>query len=259
MAMTWWPRLAASARIFDPIEPVAPTSAIFTVYLQNLAVLAFSAQPDFQGLVFRLSEAKILIQAVEVEMKESPDEVTRLLAELNAGRQDALDRLIPLVYRKLRRLAGQLLKAERTGHTLQPTALVHEAYLRLLKQDHACWQNRGQFFGVAALAMRRILVDYARARATAKRTGHAARVDLTGFALPASTPQDDEILAVDEALDRLAKFDLQQGRVVELRYFAGLTVEETAEVLAISPRTVKRDWVMASAWLRGELSRKAHA
>jgi RNA polymerase sigma factor (TIGR02999 family) len=187
-------------------------------------------------------------------VKEPPGEVTRLLAEVRLGNQDALGRLMPLVYKELRRLAGHYLQAERIGHTLQPTALVHEAYLRLAGQDRADWQNRAHFMGVAAQLMRRILVDYARRRIADKRGGVAVKLDLDGFDLGADGPQVEEILAVDEALVRLSDLDLQQARVVELRYFAGLSVEETAEALAVSTRTVKRDWAMAMAWLRSELS-----
>jgi RNA polymerase sigma factor (TIGR02999 family) len=187
-------------------------------------------------------------------VKESPGEVTLLLKELKLGNKDALGRLIPLVYRELRLRAAQYLQAERTGHTLQPTALVHELYLRLVQQDHADWKDRAHFLAVAAQLMRRILVDYARARAAAKRDGMATRIEIAGFELSGEAPRTEEILAVDEALDRLAELDPQQARVVELRYFAGLTVEETAEAVGISPRTVKRDWAMASAWLRSEIS-----
>jgi RNA polymerase sigma factor (TIGR02999 family) len=187
-------------------------------------------------------------------VKESPGEVTLLLKELKLGNKDALGRLIPLVYRELRLRAAQYLQAERTGHTLQPTALVHELYVRLVQQDRADWKDRAHFLAVAAKLMRRILVDYARARAAAKRDGMATRIEIAGFELSGEAPRTEEILAVDEALDRLAELDPQQTRVVELRYFAGLTVEETAEAVGISPRTVKRDWAMASAWLRSELS-----
>jgi RNA polymerase sigma-70 factor, ECF subfamily len=186
-------------------------------------------------------------------VKESPGEVTLLLHELKLGNKDALGRLIPLVYRELRLLAARYLQAERTGHTLQPTALVHELYLRLVEQDRADWKDRAHFLAVAAKLMRRILVDYARARGAAKREGMATRIEIAGFELSGQEPRAEEILAVDEALDRLAELDPQQTRVVELRYFAGLTVEETAEAVGISPRTVKRDWAMASAWLRSEL------
>jgi len=178
-------------------------------------------------------------------------EVTLLLARVKGGDQSAMGRLIPLVYKELRRLAGHYLKDERIGHTLQPTALVHEAYLRLAGQDRADWQNRAQFMGVAAQLMRRILVDYARQRAAAKRAPGA--VD---FELGATSDNTEEVLVVDEALGRLAALDPQQGRVVEMRYFGGLSVEETAEALGVSPRTVKRDWAMAKAWLRSELSAK---
>jgi len=184
-------------------------------------------------------------------MEKPAGEVTLLLAQVTGGDQAALGRLIPLVYRELRRLAGHYLRDERIGHTLQPTALVHEAYLRLAGQDRGDWKNRAQFMGVAAQLMRRILADYARQRAAAKRT--AGAVDLE---LGATSDKTEEVLAVDEALERLAGLDPQQGRVVEMRYFGGLSVEETAEALGISPRTVKRDWAMAKAWLRGELSAK---
>ena len=186
-------------------------------------------------------------------MNESPGDVTLLLNELKLGNKDALARLIPLVYAELRALASRFLRAERTGHTLQPTALVHEAYLRLVEQDHADWKDRAHFLAVAAQLMRRILVDYARGRATAKRGGVAVRIEIEGLELEGERLQVEEILGVDQALDRLAVLDPQQSRVVELRYFAGLTVEEAAEALGISPRTVKRDWAMAAAWLRSEL------
>ena len=187
-------------------------------------------------------------------VNESPGEVTLLLNELKLGNTDALGRLVPLVYRELRQVAARLLRGERTGHTLQPTALVHELYLRLVEQDRADWKDRAHFLAVAAKLMRHILVDYARARGTAKRDGMATRIEIAGFELSGEEPRTEEILAVDEALDRLAELDPQQARVVELRYFAGLTVEETAEAVGISPRTVKRDWAMASAWLRSEIS-----
>ena len=183
--------------------------------------------------------------------------MTLLLNELKRGNQDALGRLIPLVYGELRRLAGHYLQAERVEHTLQPTALVHEAYLRLVEQDHADWRNRAQFMAVAAQIMRRILVDYARAHGAAKRGGTAVRIELASSDPAGDGSRAEEILAVDEALERLTALDPQQARVVELRYFAGLTVQETAEALGISSRTVKRDWAMAAAWLRTELSGRA--
>jgi len=190
---------------------------------------------------------------------ESPGDVTLLLHELTAGNKDALGKLIPLVYRELRLMAARYLRAERVGHTLQPTALVHEVYLRLVSQEHADWKDRAHFFGVAAQLMRRILVDYARARAAAKRSGTPVRLDIEGWEPGGRELKVEEILAVDEALDRLAELDPQQTRVVELRYFAGLTVVETAEATGVSRSTVQRDWIMANAWLRSELSRSLTA
>lgn len=178
------------------------------------------------------------------------DDITLLLAQIKGGNNEALPRLIPLLYNDLRRLAAHCLRDERGGHTLQPTALVHEAYLRLLDQTRAEWQNKSQFMGVAAQLMRRILVDYARQRVAAKRGGGPQPVDLDAVEAGGGIELSEELLAVDEALERLAKLDAQQARVVELRYFGGLTVEETAEALDIAPRTVKRDWAMAKAWLR---------
>lgn len=188
---------------------------------------------------------------------DAPGEVTLLLKELKRGDKDALGKLIPLVYAELRRLAGRYLQGERVGHTLQPTALVHEAYLRLVEQDRADWKNRAQFLGVAAQLMRRILVDYARARETDKRDGKATRMNIAGSERGTDGAQTEEILAVDEAIERLAALDARQAQVVELRYFAGLTIEETAEALGISVQTVKRYWVMAAAWLRTQLSPRA--
>ncbi len=185
-------------------------------------------------------------------MANSPGEVTLLLAEMKLGREDALPRLIPLVYKELRRLAGHCLRAERCGHTLQPTALVHEAFLRLVGQDRANWQNREQFLGVAAQIMRRILVDYARRRKAWKR-GEAVTLDEERFEPDASAWRSEEILAVDEALERLAELDPQQARLVEMRYFGGLSVEESAAALGISERTAMRDWAMSKVWLRNQL------
>ncbi|HTS67108.1 MAG TPA: sigma-70 family RNA polymerase sigma factor [Candidatus Acidoferrales bacterium] len=189
-------------------------------------------------------------------MPDSPGDVTLLLAEMKRGNSEALPKLIPLVYQELKRLAAHFLREEREGHTLQPTALVHEAYLRLAGQK-AAWQNRAQFMGVAAQLMRRILVDYARQRITAKRGGGERPVDIVACEVGGGVEQSEEMLAIDEALERLAAMDAQQARVVEMRYFGGMTVEETAEALHIAPRTVKREWAMAKAWLRLEISSKA--
>ncbi len=182
----------------------------------------------------------------------NPGEVTALLAEIGQGNSDALPRLVPLVYQELKRLAAHLLQDEREGHTLQPTALVNEAYLRLAGQK-ADWRNRAHFMAVAGQAMRRILVDYARQRVATKRGGGEMALDLDRCEVGLDIGQSEELLAVDEALTRLADLDLQQARVVELRYFCGMTVEETAQALAISPRTVKREWAMAKAWLHLEI------
>lgn len=163
----------------------------------------------------------------------------------------ALDALFPLVYNELRRLARSYLRSERSGHTLQSTALVHEAYLRLVNQN-ASWQNRAHFFGIAAQMMRRILVDHARAHNAARRGQGACMVTLNEEI--AGVPQQDiNVMAVDEALTRLAEFDAQQSRIVELRVFAGFSIEDTSELLKISPATVKRDWAMAKAWLYREM------
>jgi RNA polymerase sigma-70 factor, ECF subfamily len=183
-----------------------------------------------------------------------PGQVTVLLAEMRGGRRDALDRLLPLLYGELRRLAGRYMRDERAGHTLQPTALVHEAFLRLVGQDRTNWQNRVQFMGIAGQLMRRILVDHARKRCTAKRAGSLVTLDEANAHQCACVSQPEEILTVDEALDRLSQVDAQQARVVELRYFGGLSPEETAEAMGISQRTVEREWAMAKAWLRAELS-----
>jgi RNA polymerase sigma factor (TIGR02999 family) len=179
-------------------------------------------------------------------------DVTQLLAAWGRGDQDALDRLMPVVYDELHRIADRALNRERTGHTLQTTALVHEAYLRLVNQRAAQVQSRAHFYAIASQLVRRILVDHARRRASAKRGAGAPAVTLETD-IADDTPAVDP-LALDEALTRLAALDAQQSRIVEMRFFGGLTVEETADVLGISPRTVKRDWSMARAWLRRELS-----
>ena len=183
----------------------------------------------------------------------SPEEVTQLLAAWGDGDRAALDRLMPLVYDELRRLARHYMGRETPGHTLQTTALVNEAYLRLADQRNTHWQNRAQFFGIAAQMMRRILVDHARGRAYAKRGGGALRVPLDERAVLAPE-KAAEVVALDDALKRLAENDPRKSQVVEMRYFSGLTVEEIAEVLKVSPVTVMRDWSMAKAWLHREMS-----
>ena len=180
-------------------------------------------------------------------------EITRLLGELRAGNKAAESRLLEVVYPELRKIAGRYLKGERAGHTLQPTALVNEAYLQLAGQMDKDWQNRSHFYAVAAQLMRRILVDYARERKALKRDGGRHKVELTD-ALAVSEDRLDEVLSIDEALTRLAEFDPRRGKVVELRFFGGLTEDEVADVLQVAPRTVKRDWNVAKAWLHGELN-----
>ena len=183
----------------------------------------------------------------------SPENVTELLVDWSQGDQKALDRLMPLVYSELRRLAGNYLRRERQNHTLQPTALVNEAYLKLIDQRRAKWQNRAQFYGVAAQLMRRILVDHARAHQAAKRGGSdQQRLSITS-AGELSEKLDTDILALHEALNELTVMDPQQGRIVELKFFGGLSIEETAEVLGVGHATVERDWKMARAWLRRKL------
>jgi RNA polymerase sigma factor (TIGR02999 family) len=184
-----------------------------------------------------------------------PADITRLLIAWSEGRREALDDLMPIVYADLRRVAAGYMRRETPGHALQPTALVHEAYVRLIDQRQVKWRNRAHFFGVAAGMMRRILVDNARRRRADKRGGGWERVTLAGEEAAADSHKEIDVLALHEALERLAAFDPQQARIVELRYFGGLTIEETAEVVGISPATVVREWTIAKAWLRADLSR----
>ncbi|MGH9769673.1 MAG: sigma-70 family RNA polymerase sigma factor [Blastocatellia bacterium] len=183
--------------------------------------------------------------------------ITQLLIRWSDGDREALDRLMPLVYGELRRLARGYLRRERLNHTLQPTALAHEAYLRLIDQKRANWRNRAQFFGIAAQMMRRILVDHARLHSAAKRGDGDYHLSLNQAdqAAQAVDQQAIDVLALDEALGRLAVFSTQQSRIVELRHFGGLTIEETAAVLGVSHATVEREWSVARAWLRRELSK----
>ena len=180
--------------------------------------------------------------------------ITQLLIKWSEGDQGALDELMPLVYDELRRLAQSYLRRERPGHTLQPTALVHEAYLRLIDQQHASWQNRTHFFGIAAQMMRRILVDHARLRQAGKRGDGAYQLSLDQ-AEEVASQQAVELLALDVALNELAAFSPAQSRIVELRFFGGLTIAETSTLLGVSHATVEREWSVARAWLRRELSK----
>lgn len=184
---------------------------------------------------------------------ESPEAITQLLIDWGKGDQAALDRLMPLVYSELRRLATNYLRRERMGHTLQPTALVNEAYLKLVGQKNAKWQNRAQFFAISAQMMRRILVDHARRHQAEKRGGSdQQRLSITSAEELVSQPAVD-LLALNEALEELTNMDPQQGRIVELKFFGGLSIDETADVLSISHSTVEREWKSARAWLRRRL------
>jgi RNA polymerase sigma factor (TIGR02999 family) len=186
-------------------------------------------------------------------MDTSTDEVTRLLQDWGGGDQQALEQLVPLIYSELRQIAHNCLYRERPGHTLQTTALVHEAYLKLIDQRDTRWQNRAHFFAIAAQAMRRILVDSARRHTAAKRGGPAENLSLDEAANISLGEPDPILLPLHEALIKFAEIDPEQSRIVELRFFGGLTIEETAEVMNLSRDTVKLEWAMARAWLRYQL------
>ena len=184
----------------------------------------------------------------------SPKDVTQLLQAWSRGEESALDRLVPLVYRELHMRARRCMAGERVEHSLQTTALIHEAYLKLVGPSPVAWESRGHFFAVAAKVMRRILVDHARARRSQKRGGDGRPVTLDEGAIVARTP-DRDLVSLDNALQALAALDERKARVVELRYFGGLSVEETAAVVKVSPQTVLRDWRLAKAWLLREMKR----
>lgn len=190
-------------------------------------------------------------------MSQPRDQVTTLLASWSQGNAQAREALLPLVYDELRRLAASYLRRERSDHTLQATALVHEAYLRLVDQKDIHWKDRGHFFAITAQLMRRILVDHARKHLAEKRGSGAAKIPIED-AIVLSKEHPDEMLALDESLNRLAEVDKQQAQIVELRVFAGLGVEETAKLLQVSSATVKRDWCMAKAWLSLEIGKGGH-
>jgi RNA polymerase sigma-70 factor (ECF subfamily) len=187
-------------------------------------------------------------------MSEDQD-VTMLLSALTRGDEAAASKLMPVVYNELRRLAGSYMRQERVDHTLQPTALVHEAYIKLIDQRSVNWQSRAHFFGVSAQLMRRILIDHARGHMREKRGGELKKVSLDDVFVFAER-KADELLAVDDSLNALAKIDPRQARVVELRFFGGLSVEEAADVLGVSPKTVKREWSVAKAWLTADLKQR---
>ena len=180
------------------------------------------------------------------------EQVTRLLLQVSDGNRAAVDELTPLVYQELKRIASGQLRGERPGHTLQATALVHEAYLKLIDQREVSWQNRAHFFGVAAQLMRRVLMDYAKSKHRLKRGGDVHKTSLDE-ALVVAEDRASDLIIIDEALTRLEALDARQARVVELRFFGGLSVEETAEAMGISAPTVKREWAMARAWLHREM------
>ena len=187
--------------------------------------------------------------------EQNSHEITGILHEWNGGSRDALDKLLPFIYDELHRQAANYLRRERPDHTLQTTALINEAYLKLIDQREVNWENRTHFFAIAAQAMRRILVDYAKAKHRAKRGGGDIQITLDEAMLVTPDEKSIDLIALDEALNRLAAKDEQQARVVELRYFSGLSLEETAKVLEISRTTAARDWAMAKAWLHRELTK----
>lgn len=216
----------------------------------NGSVINLSANGPLEPFLRRVTP--VLVWRIFSYME--PSEVTSILRRMAGGDTGGMGELFPLVYGDLRQLAASKLRNERPDHTLSPTSLVHEAFLRLTGQASVSWEGRSHFFGVAALAMRRILVDHARRRSAHKRS-HQHQVTLDDELRVPHAPESDEVLAVDEALDRLAALDERQARVVELRYFVGLSIEETADVLGVSIATVKRDWMVARAWLQRELTR----
>ena len=188
-------------------------------------------------------------------MSHAPEEITEMLVRWSGGDRDALDRLMPIIYDELRRIAGRHFRRERADNTLQPTALVNEVYLQLVDQGGVSWQSRAHFFGIAARIMRQVLVDRARARNAAKRGGGDYKLDLTEISDAPDEGRGLDLLALDQALERLASFDPQQSRIVELKFFGSLSIEETAEVMGVSPATVKREWALAKSWLFRELSK----
>lgn len=204
-------------------------------------ILGSQLEPPYKGVVPRLTD-------------QQADNVTQLLIELSNGDREAVDHLLPVIYDELRKLAANYLRRERPDHTLQPTALVHEAYLRLVDQTRVNWQNRAHFFGVAAQIMRRLLVDHARKHNAEKRGQEFQKLSLDEN-IDRAVERSAELVALDDALKTLATFDEQKARMVELRYFGGLSIEETADVLGVTPTTIKRHWRIAKAWLYGEMQK----
>lgn len=190
----------------------------------------------------------------QVMTPPASDQITQMLIELTDGNTEVVNQILPHIYDELRRLAGSYLRRERSDHTLQPTALVHEAYMKLVDQKAVKWQNRAHFFGIAAQVMRRILMDHARKHKAEKRGGDADKLPLEEEILLVSQESSNQLLALDEALETLARLDPQKAKIVELRYFGGLSIEETAEVMGVSVPTINRQWRMAKAWLYGQLA-----
>jgi RNA polymerase sigma factor (TIGR02999 family) len=188
-------------------------------------------------------------------MSKEPQEITQMLLELTDGNEEVVNQILPHIYDELRRLASSYLRRERSNHTLQPTALVHEAYMKLIDQTRVKWQNRAHFFGIAAQVMRRILMDHARKHTAEKRGGDAEVLPIEEEILIVSHDKSAELIALDDALQQLAEMDERKAKIVELRYFGGLSIEETAEVIGVSVPTVNREWRMAKAWLYSELAR----
>jgi RNA polymerase sigma factor (TIGR02999 family) len=188
-------------------------------------------------------------------MSKEPQEITQMLLELTDGNEEVVNQILPHIYDELRRLASSYLRRERSNHTLQPTALVHEAYMKLIDQTRVKWQNRAHFFGIAAQVMRRILMDHARKHTAEKRGGDAEVLPIEEEILIVSHDKSAELIALDDALKQLAEMDERKAKIVELRYFGGLSIEETAEVIGVSVPTVNREWRMAKAWLYSELAR----
>jgi RNA polymerase sigma factor (TIGR02999 family) len=223
------------------------------------------ATPNAKNLLLRGQCPKLFLHLSFLALKSvvtasnqamtTTSDITGLFAEYNRGNREVLDDIFPLIYDELKRVAANKLKNERPGHTLQATALVHEAYIRLIGQESVDWTNRVQFFGLAAEMMRRILTNYAVARNAAKREGQSTRIELDE-AVVFATGRGIDLIALDEALTELATIDLQQAKIVELRFYTGLSVDEIASLLGISPSTVKREWRMAKAWLYDSLDRK---
>ena len=191
--------------------------------------------------------------AQDSSSSNSPGDITQMLISVSEGNKEAVNQIFPYIYDELRKLAGGYLRRERQDHTLQPTALVHEAYMKLIDQNRVKWQNRAHFFGVAAQIMRRILLDHARSRFAEKRGGTAEKLALEEGVQIAAEGKDSQLIALDEALNELAKFDPDKARIVELRFFGGLSIEETAEVMQMSAPTINRHWKLARAWLESRL------